>query len=140
MNQIHFFSDAIPFQLKYRTLIRSWLLKCASAERKKVEALNYIFCSDKYLRKINRQYLNHNYFTDIITFSASESDHKIISGDIYISIERVRYNAKYYGAKVNEELHRVMVHGLLHLCGYNDQTENEKKIMRHKEELYLKKI
>ncbi len=122
MNKINFFSENIPFTLSKKTLIRSWLLKCAKSEKQTISELNYIFCSDNYLKKINKQFLNHNYFTDVITFPTSTPNDKTISGDIFISIDRVRDNAKTYGVKINDELHRVMVHGLLHLCGYGDKT------------------
>lgn len=115
-------------------------MKCAAAEKKSVGELNYIFCSDKYLRKINKQYLTHDYFTDIITFPSTTAGEKYIGGDIFISIDRVRDNAKTFNVTVNEELYRVMAHGLLHLCGYNDKTEKERKVMRKKESICLKKI
>ncbi len=140
MNKIHFFSENIPFTLSNKTLIRSWLLKCAASEKQTISELNYIFCSDKYLRKINKKFLNHDYYTDIITFPTSMPGDKNISGDIFISIDRVRDNAKSYGVRVNEELHRVMVHGLLHLCGYGDKTSSQEKIMKAKENFYLKRV
>lgn len=140
MNKINFFSENIPFTLSNKTLIRSWLLKCAAREKQTISELNYIFCSDNYLRKINKQFLNHDYFTDIITFPTTTPGDKNISGDIFISIDRVRDNAKSYGVSVNEELHRVMVHGLLHLCGYGDKGASQIKTMRAKENFYLKRI
>lgn len=140
MSVINFFNEGISYTLRNKTGLRSWLMKCASAEKKKIAALNYIFCSDKYLKKINKQYLNHNYFTDIITFSTSEPGDKTINGDIYISIDRVKENAATYGVRINEELRRVMAHGLLHLSGYGDKSEKEKKLMRKKEDDCLKKL
>ncbi len=137
---INFFSEDVTFILKNKTLLRSWLVKCAFSEKRKIDALNYIFCSDKYLKKINKQSLNHDYFTDIITFSTSEPGDKTISGDIYISIDRVKENATTYGVRINEELHRVMAHGLLHLCGYGDKSEKEQELMRKKEDGCLKKL
>ena len=139
MHKINFFSENIPFTLTNKTLIRSWLLKCAKSEKQTISELNYIFCSDNYLKKINKQFLNHNYFTDIITFPTSPAGEKNISGDIFISIDRVRENAKTYGVRINEELNRVMVHGLLHLCGYKDKTSAEENKMREKENFYLEK-
>ena len=140
MPEINYFTESINFTLKNKRLIRSWLLKCAASEKQNISELNYIFCSDNYLKRINKQFLNHYYFTDIITFPTSAPGDKNISGDIFISIDRVRDNAKSYGVGVNEELHRVMVHGLLHLCGYGDKTSSEEKIMRAKENLYLKRV
>ncbi|HMT27674.1 MAG TPA: rRNA maturation RNase YbeY [Bacteroidia bacterium] len=139
MHKINFFSENIPFTLTNKTLIRSWLLKCAKSEKQTISELNYIFCSDNYLKKINKQFLNHNYFTDIITFPTSPAGEKNISGDIFISIDRVRENAKTYGVRINKELNRVMVHGLLHLCGYKDKTSAEENKMREKENFYLEK-
>ncbi len=131
--EINFFSDDINFRLTDKTLYRLWILKCARAEKKNIRTLNYIFCSDVQLKKINRQYLNHNYFTDIITFPASAANEKNISGDIFISIERIKENAKTFNVGFADELKRVMAHGLLHLCGYRDKTEKEISIMRKKE-------
>lgn len=140
MKNIIYFSEDTSFTLRTKTTTRSWLLKCAKSEKQNILELNYIFCSDNYLKKINKQYLNHDYFTDIITFPTAAPGDKNISGDIFISIDRIRDNAKTYGVKTNEELHRVMVHGLLHLCGYGDKTSSQEKIMRAKEDFYLKKM
>ncbi len=137
MAEINFFTESTIFTLKNKTHLRSWLLKCAKSEKQTISELNYIFCSDNYLKKINKQFLNHNYFTDVITFPTSLPGDKAISGDIFISIDRVRDNAKTYGVRVNDELHRVMVHGLLHLCGYGDKTSSQEKTMRGKENYYL---
>ncbi len=136
---INFFLEDISFLLKNKTQLRSWLVKCASLKKKKIDCLNFIFCSDSYLKKMNRKYLNHDYFTDIITFPSSSPGEKSISGDIYISIDRIKDNAQQYGIKFSDELHRVMVHGLLHLCGFGDKTEVEKKQMRKQEDICLKK-
>lgn len=130
---INFFSEGITFNLKNKTLFRKWLFNCAASEKKTIESLNYIFCSDNHLKKINRQYLKHNYFTDIITFPSSEKNVKNISGDIFISIERVKENAQLYKVVFADELKRVMAHGLLHMCGYRDKSEKEIAVMRKKE-------
>jgi rRNA maturation RNase YbeY len=135
-NQVHFFTEDISFILRNKKFIRDWLGKCARKEGKKSVSLNYIFCSDQYLKKINRKFLNHNYLTDIITFPSGKNKSKI-SGDIFISIDRVRDNARVYGEKVTDELHRVMVHGLLHLCGYRDKAGKEISLMRKKEDSCL---
>jgi rRNA maturation RNase YbeY len=98
--------------------------------------VDFIFCSDEYLLKINREYLKHDDFTDIITFDLSEREGRLVS-EIYISVERVRENAAHFGVGFEKELHRVMFHGLLHLCGYKDKSVEEVKVMRGKEEEYL---
>jgi len=104
-------------------------------EKKGLSALNYIFCTDKRILDINRQFLKHNFYTDIITFDLSETDR--IYAEIYISIDRIKENAKKLGFSFKSELHRVIIHGALHLCGYNDKTKVEKLNMREKEEVYL---
>lgn len=108
-------------------------------EGKKFESLSYIFCTDQFLLKLNQQYLNHDTFTDILTFSLSNSPLPIIA-EIYISIERVKENASGLNIDFATELKRVMIHGILHLCGYEDHTPEEKKLMREKEDFYLKQI
>lgn len=137
MPAIHFFTENLSYTLKDKTVLRSWLGKCAAAEKKQIGELNYIFCSDPYLRKMNKKYLGHDYFTDIITFPANTDDGKTLGGDIFISIPRIKINAKAYGVSFSEELRRVLAHGLLHLCGYNDQTDAEVKEMRKKEDRCL---
>ncbi len=111
------------------------MMKVIEAEGKVAGTLNYIFCSDEYLHQMNVQYLAHDTLTDVITFDYCEFP--MISGDIYISITRVKENAKIFHHSFNEELNRVMVHGLLHLCGYKDKRKAETIIMRQKEDLYL---
>ena len=100
--------------------------------------LSLVFCSDEYLKKINIKYLNHDFFTDVITFDYSNE--KLLFGDIYISTERVKENAKIYGSSFNEELFRVIIHGVLHLCGFNDKTEEQKTLIRAKENEFLSSI
>lgn len=139
MPQIFFFSEQITFTPSRKTILREWISHCAFSEKKRVGVLNYIFCNDKYLRAINKKFLNHDYETDIITFPSSSQEEKEIGGDIYISIDRVRDNAKTYGVKVTDELHRVMVHGLLHLCGYRDKTSAQKSEMRAREDFHLRR-
>ena len=104
-------------------------------EIKKLGNINIIFCSDNYILDVNVKYLGHDYFTDIITFDYCEKD--ILSGDLFISIDTVRDNAEFYKTEFNDELNRVIVHGLLHLIGYDDHTPEEQKIMREKENYYL---
>jgi len=128
---INFISENIDFQLDNKEKISLWLQKTAAECGKKIGTLNYIFCSDKIIVNINNKYLNHNYLTDIITFDYSTKN--VISGDIYIGIETVRSNAKEYNTQFDNELHRVIIHGLLHLTGQNDKTELDKQEMTRKE-------
>jgi rRNA maturation RNase YbeY len=120
-----------------RQQISTWIRKIIETELNEIEYLSYSFCSDLYLLEINRNYLNHDYFTDIITFDLSDKANTINS-DIYISIDRVNENSKLMNLDKREELRRVIVHGLLHLIGYNDKTKGEKKTMRTIEDKYLK--
>ena len=103
-----------------------------------IGTISIIFCSDNYLLEVNKQYLNHNYFTDIITFNNVEDS--VISGDLFISLDRVKENAETFHSKFVVELYRVVFHGILHLIGYNDKTETEKKLMRQKEDFYLSEV
>lgn len=135
---IHFFEEDIRVPLKNKLAIKKWLKELALAEGKKIVELNYVFCSDEYLLEINKQYLNHQTLTDIITFDQSEHELKI-EGDIYISYERVLENGKQLNTEKNE-LFRVMAHGLLHLIGYKDKKPEEQITMRSKEDFYLNKI
>ena len=125
-----------PISLKDRTRLRQFLVSLFKKEGKKLGDLQYIFCSDDYLLDINRQYLNHDYYTDIITFDLSEKGHPI-NAEIYISVDRVQDNAREYGSSIKKELHRVIFHGALHLCGYKDKTPAQEKEMRQMEEKYL---
>lgn len=121
---ILFFQEDIKFNLERKNLIKGWLKEIASAGGYEIGSLNYIFCSDDYLLDINRQFLGHDYYTDIITFDNTEDDPKgRISGDIYISIDTVRANGETYGEGFERELFRVIAHGLLHLTGYDDVTD-----------------
>ena len=133
---IYFFYEDVDFHFTAIRNTKSWLREVIKAENKKLGELNYIFCSDAFLSDVNRQYLNHTTLTDIITFDTSEDVH-LIEGEIYISIERVRENAIKFKVSIDQELHRVMVHGVLHLLGYSDKTSQQKKIMRKKEDAYL---
>lgn len=133
---IHFFSEDIDFTLKQKTFIRNWIRNTIIAEGHKLRELNFIFCSDAYLLGINQQYLNHDTLTDIITFDNSDKK-SVIAGDIFISIDRVRENAGIFKVKEDDELHRVMIHGTLHLLGYPDKGKAAKALMTEKENLYL---
>ncbi|MCL1675953.1 rRNA maturation RNase YbeY [Elizabethkingia meningoseptica] len=114
-----------------------WLEDLILDEGKKPGDINYILCNDEYLLEINKQYLDHDYYTDIITFDYCKG--KIISGDIFLSLQRVLDNASMLETKQEEELNRVLAHGILHLCGYKDKTEEEQKLMRSKEDFYIGK-
>jgi rRNA maturation RNase YbeY len=135
---IHFFTEEIPFTLKHKMIIRNWLRDTITTEGYALEELNFIFCSDEYLLGINQQYLDHDTYTDVITFDNSEVA-KTIVGDIFISIDRIRENAKAFKHDFMDELCRVMVHGTLHLLGYLDKGKAAKKIMTEKEDFYLAK-
>lgn len=134
-NQISFNLIDCKFTLRDRGAIRSWVRNAVLLEGKKLDELSFNFCSDEHLLGINKQFLKHDYYTDIITFDLSEEEG--ILGDIYISIDRVRENAKQNGAPFHVELKRVMIHGVLHLCGLNDKTAKERLRMREKEDHYL---
>lgn len=129
------FHSVNDFILSDPNKVKLWLSKVVAEEQKKVEHLLYIFCDDKYLHKLNVEFLNHDTYTDVITFDESLGDQ--LSGEIFISIDRVKENAISFEVGFEEELHRVLVHGLLHLCGYNDKTEEETIEMRKKENYYL---
>jgi probable rRNA maturation factor len=135
MPDIHFFQEETRFKLPHPRITSRWIRSVAESEKRKVAAINFIFCSDKYLKRINLEYLAHDTFTDVITFDYSDSIG--IQGDIFISIERVRENAQKFTTHVDQELHRVMVHGVLHLMGYSDKTKAAKALMRKKEDAYL---
>ena len=135
---IHFFSEETNFKPKTLTGLRLWINKTIESENHELKELNFIFCSDKYLLKINQEYLNHDTYTDIITFDNSGVNMEIF-GDIYISIDRVKENAKTYKTTFIDELHRVIIHGTLHLLGYTDKSKRDKELMTLKEDAYLKK-
>ena len=132
---ISFFSEDCGFALKNQSKHIDWILQSLDKEVYKSDYLNFIFCSDEYLLNINIQYLNHDYYTDIITFDNSEDDK--IAGDIFISIDRAAENSKEFSVNLDEEIRRLIIHGTLHLIGYKDGTAEEKKIMRAKEDYYL---
>ncbi len=135
---IQFFSEGIPFNLKNKTGIRKWLNSVIREEKKKPWYLNFIFCSDEYLLELNKTYLQHETLTDILAFPYQD-DPDIISGDIFISIDRVIENAAEFRQDFEKELQRVMVHGVLHLIGYSDHGKKKKKIMTEREDHYLEK-
>ena len=118
--------------LKKRTILKQWITTIVENNKKEVGEISYIFCSDEQLLEINKEFLNHDYYTDVITFDYSEAD--VISGDLFISIERIKDNAKTLKTSYQEELHRVIIHGVLHLLGYKDKTEVESENMRKLED------
>jgi rRNA maturation RNase YbeY len=132
---IRFFSEEIEFRLKNQRKIRRWVRDCVSTENRRFRDLNFIFCSDKFLLRLNKEFLGHDTFTDIITFDQSVDE--LISGEVYISVERVEENSVRYQVRSEEELHRVIIHGVLHLCGFRDKSSVEKSRMRKKEDSYL---
>ena len=132
---ITYFSEDVKFVLKGKLLNNRWLKMVVESEVKRLGDLSIIFCSDPYILDINLRYLQHDYFTDIITFDYCKGDR--ISGDLFISIDSVRENARIYGATFEDELDRVMVHGVLHLLGYDDHTDGQTAVMRQKENYYV---
>lgn len=136
MSSISFFSEDISFDLPQKMQISNWITNIAASEGYQVGHLNFIFCSDAYLLVINQHYLFHDYYTDIITFSSSDLS-GVVEGDVFISIERVSDNASLLILPFLLELHRVIVHGVLHLIGYDDSSAELKSIMRQKEDSYL---
>jgi probable rRNA maturation factor len=123
------------YNLKNKLKVRSWVRFILENEKKIAGDITYIFCNDEYLVSINEKYLKHDTLTDIITFDYSEKEK--LSGDIFISVERVKENSVSFGSSMNGELARVMAHGVLHLAGYNDKTAKDKTVMRSKEDFYL---
>lgn len=126
------FNYETEFKIENEKSFEDWILKTIKSEGKELGEINYIFCDDEYLHKINVDYLNHDTLTDIISFDYSDAH--TIAGDIFISVERVKENADEYSVSFDTELKRVMAHGILHYCGYKDKTEEDTKIMRIKEE------
>lgn len=133
---ISFQNLSISFNLKDKTKLKLWIKSIVEKEKHSLGALNYIFCSDDELLEINIKHLNHNTFTDIITFDYTEA--KKVNSDIFISIDRVNENSKKFETSFENELHRVMIHGVLHLCGYKDKTKLDAELMRKKENWALK--
>jgi probable rRNA maturation factor len=138
MPSVLFFSDEIPFKLKQRRKIISWIKSSLENEGYTLKTLNFIFCSDESLLAKNIQYLRHKTFTDVITFDLSEKK-RLIEGEIYISIDRIHDNALKFSKPFEDELHRVLIHGVLHLAGYRDKTADQKAAIRKREDYYLKK-
>ncbi len=135
---VHFFNEDIDFEPANKALLKTWIKTSLLNERFRLTELNFIFCSDAYLLGLNQTYLSHNTFTDVITFDHSKKK-GAIEADIFISVERVKENAALFKESEADELHRVMIHGSLHLCGYGDKTDKDKIRMRERENYYLLK-
>ena len=136
LNLVYFHYHDRSLSLLHKRSIREFIGFIFLTEKKKLHRLDYVFCGDDYLLELNKEYLNHNYYTDIITFSLPEIQ-KTITGEIYISLDRIKENAKKYDVNMRDEVLRVVFHGALHLCGYRDKSRNQIKIMRAKENKYL---
>ena len=132
---IRYFFEDTKFEFKRRLDNNRWLKFVASSEVRQLGDINIIFCSDNYILDVNMKYLQHDYFTDIITFDYCEGD--VLSGDLFISVDSVRDNASFYGTDFSEELNRVIVHGLLHLIGYDDHSDSEQAMMLKLQEIHL---
>ena len=135
---VTFHVENISFKLSNRQRLKTWIKQVVADEAKTLGDVSCIFCSDDHLLSINKTYLNHDYFTDVVTFDYSER--QVVSGDIFISVDTVRTNAQKYSVSFENELCRVMVHGILHLCGYKDSSKSEKLAMREREDFHLAKI
>ena len=131
------FHELVPVSLTDRKRLKKFLFSLFSKEGKELNNMNVIFCSDEYLLDVNKQHLQHDFYTDIITFDLSESVNSPITAELYISIDRVKENASILNTKFTLELHRVIFHGSLHLCGYGDKSKRDITIMRAKEDGYL---
>ena len=134
---IRFFNEDTDYKLPQKLAVKKWLTAQAKAEGHDVGDLNYIFASDEYVLQVNREYLQHDFYTDIITFDNREFADDPIEGDIYVSIERVADNAAQLNVPAEQEMRRVLAHGLLHLCGYGDKTDADVATMRAKEDEWL---
>ncbi len=138
LDQIEFHSEDVDFEPQRADILRFWINETIQNEAQKLgEALNFIFCSDEYLYELNMQYLQHDTYTDVISFPAGTDK---IEGDIFISIERVRENAEELKISFEQELHRVIIHGVLHFCGYDDLTDEDEAAMRAREDFYLQRL
>jgi len=139
IKDISFCVERVSFHRTHKQKVRDWVNRTVRNEGfKRISELNFIFCSDDYLLDINQQYLRHDTYTDIVTFDSSEEE-EVIAGDIFISVERVQENARKFNVSETDELHRVIIHGILHLCGYLDKTKADKTLMTEKENQYLEK-
>jgi len=136
MNKIFFYPDDRPVDLKKRMLVKQLITRIFLLEKTDLYQVNYIFCSDENVWSINRKYLKHDFYTDVITFTLSQKSEPV-SGEVYLSTDRIKDNAKNYNESYQTELLRVLIHGALHLCGFDDNTRAQKILMRQKESFYL---
>ena len=134
---INYYTQGCSYRYNGKRMTSRWIKQTIENEGLKSGNISIIFCSDPCLLEVNRQYLNHDYYTDIITFDYDDKEQGIVSGDLFISVDTVADNAAQYGVTFREEMQRVIIHGVLHLCGYGDKTESEAKTMREKENFYL---
>jgi rRNA maturation RNase YbeY len=134
-SKVYFFFEKKGFSLENRSVLKNFICSLFKKEETALESINYIFCSDKKLLEINKTYIKHDFYTDIISFDLSPGPQKV--AEIYISIDRVRENAKELGVSFKNELHRVIFHGALHICGYKDKNKKDRETMRAKENIYL---
>lgn len=133
-----FFCEKISFTPRNKKKLKNWIADTAKKEGFAIGNINYIFCNDEYLYQINKKFLNHDTYTDIVTFDNNDSEsEKLLIADIFISYERLKENAKLFGVSLTNELHRVMIHGILHLCGYKDKKKADSDLMRKKEDNYV---
>jgi probable rRNA maturation factor len=137
MGKINIYFEEISMLALPKRKMYGFIFDILAMENSKCGTINFIFCNDSYLLKINNEFLKHDFYTDIITFDYSEN--KIISGDLFLSLDRIKENAILYKISLMDEILRVMVHGILHMVGYNDKTRNERKMMKEKENFYLEK-
>lgn len=137
MSDINFFQEEVSFQLSHQDILKGWISTIIQNAKQSFDTINFIYCSDNYLLEINKEYLDHDYYTDIITFDNKEDDGSALDADIFISIDRVKENATQLNLPYEQELYRVMVHGILHLLGHKDKTEEQKNEMRESEEASL---
>ncbi|MDQ3048749.1 MAG: rRNA maturation RNase YbeY [Bacteroidota bacterium] len=138
---INFHSEDIKFTLKNKSVLKEWIRETIQKKKRKAGDISYVFCSDEYLLVVNKQYLDHDTFTDIITFDYSKEDVNLpVSGDIFISIDRVKENALKFSKSFDDELYRVIIHGALHLLGFKDKTKNAKAEMRKEEDRCIKEL
>ncbi len=133
--EVNFFLEEVSYGIRQKKALKSWIIRTIISEYRTPGNINIILCSDAYLHKLNVEFLDHDTLTDIITFDYCEDN--IVSGDLFISLDRIRDNAEESSTRIFEELHRVIIHGVLHLCGYGDKTPEEKEKMTAKEDLYL---
>ncbi len=134
---IHYYNEDVDFLPEKKIYLSDWIKHVITAKDRKIGEINFIFCSDAHLITINRSYLQHDDYTDIITFDYCEN--KKVSGDIFISIDRIKENAEKFKVRFKDELHRVMIHGVLHLCGFKDKSPEDKKRMTQQEDESLEK-